>query len=558
MPEETSSYLNRKTPGVYINETSAFPTSIIGVATAVPVFIGYTQFAGDDTGKPLYSQAVPINSMATFEATFGGPFIPKFRIRAASPGTTTDPVAAAPLTISSDAVEHPFNLHASMWLFFANGGGACWVVSVGSYWEGRFPTRPEADSQRWAPGRIVAGSPMDAAEAHSLVGGIAVAGAIIGPTMIVAPEACALTDDNNAGYNTVVQAMLCQATTLQDRMAILDLPGCLTARTLSGPKGLLAGQSGLAKALSAPGLNLSFGAAYAPAVKTTLWSPGDILYTHFAARRRDTDGPGENALMNAALRREAALLYRGAPVEGLLAEIDRAFPVRGDGSPSVGPAAETAKRDQALATALPLYAAIKQQIALSLNAAPPSGMMAGVWAGNDAATGVWHAPANISLVGVSQALCAMSDEDQAGFNVPANGQATNMLRDRAGLGTWVWGARTLDGNSLDFRYISTRRTLIYVEQSVKAALQRFVFAANDAATWSSAVSLITNFLTGLWQSGGLKGAKPEDAFSVRCGVGSTMTPDDVLTGDMIVAVTLAPVRPAEFLELTFTQETQTS
>jgi phage tail sheath protein FI len=185
-------------------------------------------------------------------------------------------------------------------------------------------------------------------------------------------------------------------------------------------------------------------------------------------------------------------------------------------------------------------------------------MMAGVWAGNDAATGVWHAPANISLVGVSQALCAMSDEDQAGFNVPANGQATNMLRDRAGLGTWVWGARTLDGNSLDFRYISTRRTLIYVEQSVKAALQRFVFAANDAATWSSAVSLITNFLTGLWQSGGLKGAKPEDAFSVRCGVGSTMTPDDVLTGDMIVAVTLAPVRPAEFLELTFTQETQTS
>ena len=31
-----------KTPGVYIVEESAFPSSVVEVATAVPAFIGYT------------------------------------------------------------------------------------------------------------------------------------------------------------------------------------------------------------------------------------------------------------------------------------------------------------------------------------------------------------------------------------------------------------------------------------------------------------------------------------------------------------------------------------
>jgi len=442
MPEETGGDLNRQTPGVYIDQMPAFPASIVGVATAVPVFIGYTQFAGNDTGKPLYLHAVAIDSLAAFEVTFGGPF-------------------------KGHAAEHPFNLHLSMRLFFANGGGACWVVSVGSYWENRFPIRAEADSHHWRQGKITAGEPADPPDTHSLVGGIKAAGLIVGPTMIVAPEACALTDgNNNAGYNAVVQALLSQASTLQDRVAILDLPGILDAATLSGSNGLLACQSGLAMALSAPGLNLSYGAAYAPAVETTI-----------------------------------------------------------AGHPQV---------------------------------APPSAIMAGLWARNDALAGVWNAPANVAVLGVSRPLCAVRDEDQAGFNVPANGQAINMLRDFAGQGTLAWGDRTLDGNSLDFRYIATRRTLVYVEQSIKLALQGFVLTPNDATTWVSVASLITNFLTDLWQSGGLKGAKPEDAFSVQCGLGSTMTGTDILNGFMIVSVLLAIVRPAEFVALTFQQAMQTS
>jgi hypothetical protein len=317
-------------------------------------------------------------------------------------------------------------------------------------------------------------------------------------------------------------------------------------------------QSALAEALSAPALNLSYGAAYAPAVKTTLWSPEDILYSHLAARPSDAGGLGENSRMNAALRSEAARGHTGAPLKALLAEIDTAFPVRGDVAPLAGPAAETVGRDQVLTAALPLYVAIKQQIADRLNVAPPSGVMAGVWALNDVEMGVWHAPANIAVLGVSQALCAVSDEDQAGLNVPANGQAINVLRDLAGQGTRVWGTRTLDGNSADFRYIPTRRMLIYVEQSIRNAARAYVFAPNAATTWASVTAEITNFLTGLWQSGGLQGATAGDAFSVQCGLGSTMTADNILGGFMTVTVMLAIIRPAEFIVLTFQQQMQTS
>jgi phage tail sheath protein FI len=147
----------------------------------------------------------------------------------------------------------------------------------------------------------------------------------------------------------------------------------------------------------------------------------------------------------------------------------------------------------------------------------------------------------------------MSDAEQGGFNVPTNGEAINIIRAQPSRGNVVWGARTLDGNSLDYRYIQVRRTLIYVEQSIKLALQPYVFAANDSLTWSTVIAAVSSFLTSLWQGGGLMGAKPSDAFTVSCGLGTTMTSQNVLDGYMIVAVTLQMIHPAEFIELTFTQ-----
>ena len=416
MTENPPGYLNRSTPGVYITETGAFGSSVIGVPTAVPLFVGYTEFAGDPaTGKPLYGEAVPIGSIADFVGYFGG---------------------AAPAG--------PFNLAVQMQLFYANGGGACYIVSAGSYWRGQKPAT--------APATVPADWTLDDIDAEALIGGLGAASYIVGPTLLVVPEACLL---DQAGYAQVAQAMLTQASTLQDRMAILDLPGCTAASDLPA---LQACQSNLWEAIAPAVASASYGAAYAPALVLS---------------------------------------------DGLVV--------------------------------------------------PPSGAVAAIYAMSDGRSGVWSAPANIAVAGISALAYAMSDSEQSGFNVPVNGQSVNIIRAQPNRGIVVWGARTLDGNSPEYRYVQTRRTLIYIEQSIKMALQPYVFAANDATTWASVTAAVSNFLTELWSQGGLLGGKPSDAFRVACGLGSTMTAQDVLDGYMVVSVQVAIAYPAEFIVLTFSQ-----
>jgi phage tail sheath protein FI len=142
--------------------------------------------------------------------------------------------------------------------------------------------------------------------------------------------------------------------------------------------------------------------------------------------------------------------------------------------------------------------------------------------------------------------------------MPLNGKAINAIRSFIGEGVIVWGARTLDGNSQDWRYINVRRTLIMLEQSVKAAAKAYVFEPNDAGTWTTVKSMIENFLYQQWKSGALVGTKPTDAYSVHVGLGDTMTGDDILNGIMRITVLVAVSRPAEFIEITFQQQMQKS
>ena len=88
---------------------------------------------------------------------------------------------------------------------------------------------------------------------------------------------------------------------------------------------------------------------------------------------------------------------------------------------------------------------------------------------------------------------------------------------------------------------------------MKAALHPFVVAPNDSTTWVSATSVVTSFLHDLWAAGGLMGATAKDAFSVHCGLGTTMTGQDVLDGFMNVQVLVQLIHPAEFIALTFKQ-----
>lgn len=109
---------------------------------------------------------------------------------------------------------------------------------------------------------------------------------------------------------------------------------------------------------------------------------------------------------------------------------------------------------------------------------------------------------------------------------------------------------------MDWRYVNVRRTLLFLEESVKNAARAYVFEPNDANTWVKMKGLIENFLNSVWKRGGLAGATPEDAFEVRVGLGDTMTADDILEGIMRITVLVAVTHPAEFIEITFQQQMQ--
>lgn len=545
------------TPGVYVTEADAFGSSIVGVATAVPIFVGYTEFAGDPvTGAALYNRPVAIASMADYQNYFGGADRPPFTV---SPGAT-DP-AAFTVMRRPGAGPDGFNLYWQMRLFFANGGGDCFIVSVGSYGDGQYPTTAAgiANAPRGVIRAVDFGMASNVPGDLPPSGGIVAAGYAVGPTMLVVPEACQL---GIADYGAVACMMLTQASTLQDRVAILDLPGCLAA---DGFAALTAAQNDFWSAIAPAQTSVSYGAAYAPAVNASIVAPGDVHYMQLAA------SDGDNDIINAMLTTEAVQLYQGPLLATIQAAIATAFPpsagitgnspqysADGRAYPARQPGTALAgwqnSLDNMLAGALPLYQQILQAVVDALNIQPPSGLVAGIWATSDAQNGVWNAPANIALASVDSPLCIVTDDQQGGFNAPVNGLAINILRAFPGKGVLVWGARTLDGNSQDYRYINLRRMLILIEQSIRIALQAYVFAANDAITWRTVQAAISSFLTGLWQQGGLSGSKPEDAFSVSVGLGTTMTAQNVLDGYMIVAVQVAITHPAEFIELTFTQK----
>lgn len=201
----------------------------------------------------------------------------------------------------------------------------------------------------------------------------------------------------------------------------------------------------------------------------------------------------------------------------------------------------------------PVFASLKEQLEEESRMVPSQGAVAGVYAATDRNRGVWKAPANVFLSGVSGPAVRISNADQDSLNVdPDTGKSINAIRVFSGQGTVVWGARTLLGNDNEWRYVNVRRFFIFAEESIQKASGAFVFEPNNANTWIKVKTMIMNFLINQWRAGALLGDKAEDAFYVNVGLGETMTPQDVLEGKMIVEVGMAAVRPAEFIILRFT------
>ena len=209
---------------------------------------------------------------------------------------------------------------------------------------------------------------------------------------------------------------------------------------------------------------------------------------------------------------------------------------------------------QTLLATHPLYKEIMQSVRAHLNLLPPSGGMAGIYSMIDNTRGVWQSPANVSMGSVVKPAVSITHNEQEDLNAPLDGKTVNAIRTFPGKGVLVWGAHMLDGNSGEWRYISVRRTTIFIEQSVKYAAKAFAFEPNDSNTWASLKAMINNFLTNLWQEGALAGATPKDAFFVKAGLGTTMTPADISEGWMKIDIGVAVTRPAEFIVINLQQK----
>ena len=180
----------------------------------------------------------------------------------------------------------------------------------------------------------------------------------------------------------------------------------------------------------------------------------------------------------------------------------------------------------------------------------PSGHMAGIYARVDVERGVHKAPANEVIRGISKIADDVCKREQDMLNP----KGINALRFFPGRGNRVWGARTLSSDA-SWKYINVRRLFIFVEESIDEGTQWVVFEPNDEPLWARVRQTIENFLTTVWRSGALEGAKPNEAFFVKCDR-TTMTQDDIDNGRLICHIGIAPVKPAEFVIFRIQQKTR--
>ena len=306
-------------------------------------------------------------------------------------------------------------------------------------------------------------------------------------TLLIAPESVLLAA---AEYQQLVNLMLSECNRLADRMALFDLPDgdkVLSASLLNTNRAYLGNT------------HLDSGACYYPFLTTTQRWQSARYYQHITVSLDN----GKTTQLS-QLKADVPALFK--VTESLLAD---------------------------------LYISLPASVAL-----------AGAIALVDATKGVWNAPANVQLRGISHPMISISDTANDALNTDTStGKSINAIREFSGRGIRIWGARTLAGNDNEWRYISTRRLANMVQESVQKSLYWAVFEPNDANTWARITHSVEQFLISLWRLGALTATSPDEAFYVSCGLGTTMTANDIHQGIMNIEIGMAVIRPEEFIIL---------
>jgi phage tail sheath protein FI len=181
---------------------------------------------------------------------------------------------------------------------------------------------------------------------------------------------------------------------------------------------------------------------------------------------------------------------------------------------------------------------------------PPSGHLAGIYARSDATRGVHKAPANEVVVGALGTRYPVSKILQGSLNP----RGVNCIRGFDGT-VKVYGARTLASDPQgdpEWNYVSTRRLVNFLRESIADGTQWVVFEPNAPELWSKIRRNVGAFLNTVWASGALLGATPDQAYFVRCD--ESTNPAEVRElGQVVTEIGVAIVRPAEFVVFRLSQ-----
>ncbi len=232
-----------KTPGVYIEEIPKFPPSIAPVETAIPAFIGYTEKADDQSANDLHLKPTRISSMVEYEKYFGvAQKEEKIKVsidEKQENGATVELKAAASLS-ETDRSKHI--MYYALQMFFANGGGPCYIISVDPYKN--------------------LGDPLVETE---LEAGLNILAKEDEPTLIVFPEAQSLSI---ADFKALHDAALMQCFNLKDRFVIMDMHGDTISLSEANSNLLTAVSNFRNNGIGTN--NLKYGASYGPNISTVL------------------------------------------------------------------------------------------------------------------------------------------------------------------------------------------------------------------------------------------------------------------------------------------------
>src|ERR671916_647517 len=448
------------TPGVYVEEVPSASKPIEGVSTSIAAFVGLAP--GGPVNTPMR-----ISNWTQFAKIFGDPNEPD----------------------NGPFMEGAYLAH-SVYGFFQNGGGLCWVVRVGA----------DGDAAR-AQAALPAASDKSIEAFH-----VEAIGDSNGSVKVEISEEPSAGEGAEPTYKLVVDSGTAGKEEYEGLTLKKGRQNLATKVNQSSKFVKITEAAGLPDARPAVG-------SYTLSAPSS--STDDLSATDF-------EGAGDR------------MAILDAPPNLLPQEI-------------LEWRMNTAGYDSKFATLYYPWIEVMDPLSNQPMLVPPSGHVAGVWCRTDGARGVHKAPANEVVMGVNGLGFQVTQGEQGGLNKVG----INCIRSFPGRGIRIWGARTLSSDP-EWRYINVRRLFNYVAESIMEGTQWSVFEPNDEKLWIQLRIAVSNFLTRTWNEGALFGSTPSEAYFVKCDA-ETNPPEVIEAGQVICEIGIAPVKPAEFVVFRLSQ-----